>query len=67
LDFKAGEFTVQLALMLKQIEKAWKQGDTKAFVAVMDRLVGKPKQETTNYHEFDTSQRRGLRWGDEEE
>jgi len=49
LDFTDKEYTLDIAMTLKQIEKALDDGDTKAFNAAMDRLLGKPNQtvETT--------------------
>ena len=46
LDLVDEEYTLEVAMTLKQIEIALDGGDTKAFIAAMDRLVGKPKQET---------------------
>ena len=45
LDLSDEEFTLEIAMTLKQIERALDEGDTKAFNAAMDRLLGKPKQE----------------------
>lgn len=44
VELDEDEFTLEMVIMLKQIEKAALKGDTKAFVAVMDRLKGKPRQ-----------------------
>lgn len=38
------QITVEIAMTLKQIEKAISEGDTSAYNAAMDRLVGKPTQ-----------------------
>ena len=38
------ELDVETAMHLKQIEKALKDGDTRAYSAVMDRIKGKPLQ-----------------------
>lgn len=44
LDLSDDEFSLEVAMTLKQIEKAIDAGDTQAFNAAMDRLVGKPQQ-----------------------
>jgi hypothetical protein len=44
LDLIDDEFTLEIAMTLKQIEIALDNGDTRAFSAAMDRLVGKPIQ-----------------------
>lgn len=38
------QIDVETAMHLKQMEKALKDGDTKAYNAVMDRIKGKPVQ-----------------------
>lgn len=45
LDFE--QITIQIAMTLRQIEKALAKGDTQAYNAAMDRLVGKAPQHTT--------------------
>lgn len=45
LDLIDSEYTLDVAMTLKQIEKAFDEGDTRAYQAAMDRLLGKPKQE----------------------
>lgn len=40
------EISVETLMHLKQMEKAVKDGDTRAYIAVMDRLKGKPLQQT---------------------
>jgi hypothetical protein len=44
IDLKDSEYTLDIAMTLKQIEKAFDEGDTKAYLAAMDRLLGKPTQ-----------------------
>jgi hypothetical protein len=44
IDLKDSEYTLDIAMTLKQIEKAFEEGDTKAYLAAMDRLLGKPTQ-----------------------
>ena len=44
LDLIDDEFTLEIAMTLKQIEIALDNGDTRAFSAAMDRLIGKPNQ-----------------------
>ena len=44
LDLIDDEFTLEIAMTLKQIEIALDNGDTRAFSAAMDRLIGKPEQ-----------------------
>lgn len=44
------EITVEMMLLFRQAEKAIQKADTHAFVALMDRAHGKPKQDMT--HEF---------------
>ena len=38
------EVTLEVAMSLKQVQKALLRGDTKAYNAVLDRLKGKPAQ-----------------------
>lgn len=45
LGVEIEEVDIELAMHLKQIEKVLKYGDTRAYVAVMNRLHGKPRQE----------------------
>jgi len=45
LGLQVDEIDIELALHLKQIQKALNEGDTKAYNSVMDRLKGRPKQE----------------------
>lgn len=45
LGLEVDEIDIELALHLKQIQKALNEGDTKAYNSVMDRLKGRPKQE----------------------
>lgn len=40
------DLTVEMMLIFRQAEKAIQKADTNAFVAVMDRAHGKPKQES---------------------
>lgn len=44
IDLKDSEYTLDIAMTLKQIEKAFDEADTKAYLAAMDRLLGKPTQ-----------------------
>lgn len=44
LDLITEEYTLEVAMTLKQIELALDDGDTKAFNSAMDRLIGKPTQ-----------------------
>jgi len=44
IDLEDNEFTLDIAMTLKQIEKAFDEGDTRAYQAAMDRLMGKPNQ-----------------------
>lgn len=44
LDLEDDEFTFDIVLTMRQAEKALAKGDTSAYNAVMDRLIGKPKQ-----------------------
>lgn len=44
IDLKDSEYTLDIAMTLKQIEKAFDEGDTKAYLVAMDRLLGKPTQ-----------------------
>jgi len=39
------EMTLEVAMSLKQAEKAIQKGDTSAYNSVMDRLKGRPMQE----------------------
>ena len=45
IDLKDGEYTLDIAMTLRQIEKAFDEGDTRAYQAAMDRLLGKPPQQ----------------------
>ncbi len=45
IDLNDNEFTLDIAMTLKQIEKAFDEGDTRAYQAAMDRLLGKPPQQ----------------------
>lgn len=51
------EYTIEMILTLRQIEKALTKGDTRAYNAAMDRMVGKPiaiiDVEAKVSHEFD--------------
>ena len=42
IDLKDDEYTLDIAMTLKQIEIAIDAGDTRAYTAAMDRLIGKP-------------------------
>ena len=42
IDLENNEYTLQVAMTLTQITKAIDEGDTRAFNAAMDRLLGKP-------------------------
>lgn len=55
LDLSDDEYTLDIAMTLKQIEKAIDDGDTRAYQAAMDRLIGKPDQRTenTNTHKLE--------------
>ena len=44
IDLKDSEYSLDIAMTLKQIEKAFDEGDTKAYIAAMDRLLGKATQ-----------------------
>ena len=44
IDLSDQEYTIEVIMTLKQIEKALEVGDTKAYNAAMDRMQGKPKQ-----------------------
>jgi len=44
LDLLDDEYSLEITMTLRQVEKALKKGDTSAFSAAMDRLRGKPKQ-----------------------
>lgn len=44
LDLTDDEYTLELGMTLKQIERAYDEGDTRAYQAAMDRMLGKPKQ-----------------------
>ena len=44
LDLTDSEYTLDIAMTLKQIEISLDNGDTRAFSAAMDRLIGKPNQ-----------------------
>lgn len=46
LDFGT-EITVEIAMTMRQIDKALSDGDTQAYNAAMDRLVGKATQHIT--------------------
>lgn len=59
LDIEVNKVDIETLMHLKQIEKAVKEGDTKAYNAVMDRLNGKPLQalevkDTTDTKKKDT-------------
>jgi len=45
IDLEDNEFTLDIAMTLKQIEKAFDEGDTRAYQASMDRFLGKPPQQ----------------------
>ena len=45
IDLKDGEYTLDIAMTLRQIENAFDEGDTRAYQAAMDRLLGKPPQQ----------------------
>jgi cell division protein YceG involved in septum cleavage len=45
IDLNDGEYTLDIAMTLRQIEKAFDEGDTRAYQAAMDRLLGKPPQQ----------------------
>lgn len=44
LGVDVDKIDIETAMHLKQMEKAVKQGDTRAYNAVMDRIKGKPTQ-----------------------
>ena len=44
IDLSDKEFTLEVIMTLKQVEKALIDGDTRAYSAAMDRLKGKPEQ-----------------------
>ena len=52
VDLSNEEFTLEVIMTLRQVEKALAKGDTPAYNAAMDRLRGKAKQITENTHEF---------------
>jgi len=58
MDLSDDEFTLEIVMTLRQIEKALKKGDTPAYNAAMDRMVGKPLAsiEVDNTHKFDPDQ-----------
>ena len=45
IDLTDDEMTLEVAMSLKQAEKAIQKGDTSAYNSVMDRLKGRPMQE----------------------
>jgi len=45
IDLTDDEMTLEVAMSLKQAEKAIEKGDTSAYNSVMDRLKGRPMQE----------------------
>lgn len=45
LSLDDSDFTFEVILTLRQAIKAMDKGDTSAYNAVMDRMIGKPKQE----------------------
>lgn len=45
IDLHDSEYTLDISMTLKQIEKAFDDGDTRAYQAAMDRLLGKPPQQ----------------------
>jgi len=45
IDLNDDEMTFEIAMSLKQAEKAIQKGDTSAYNSVMDRLKGRPMQE----------------------
>ncbi len=55
MDLQDDEFTLEVVMTLRQIEKAIKKGDTQAYSAAMDRMKGKPlqKNENENKHSFE--------------
>lgn len=65
IDIPPEDLYLDVVMTMKQVEKAM-NGDTKAYLAVMDRMLGKPVQQTVNTHEFDVSNRKGLGWDQEE-
>ena len=58
IDLEDNEFTLDIAMTLKQIEKAFDEGDTRAYQAAMDRLMGKAPQQITqdNTHKVEPLQ-----------
>ena len=44
VDLSDDEFSVDIVLTLRQIGKALKDGDTRAYSAAMDRMIGRPTQ-----------------------
>ena len=44
IDLTDEEMTLEVAMSLKQAEKAIQKGDTSAYNSVMDRLKGRPQQ-----------------------
>lgn len=48
LDKTSGSFTAAELMHLKQIAKAIKDGDTRAYEAVLDRIDGRPTQTISN-------------------
>lgn len=44
LGIDVDNIDLETAMHLKQMERALKNGDTKAYNAIMDRILGKPKQ-----------------------
>lgn len=53
LGVSIDELDIETAMHLKLIEKVFKDGDTRAYTAIMDRLKGKPLQEVKNKHSLD--------------
>ena len=45
IDLHDSEYTLDISMTLKQIEKAFDEGDTRAYQAAMDRFLGKPPQQ----------------------
>lgn len=45
LGVEIDKIDIEIAMHLKQMEKALKDGDTRAYIAIMDRIKGKPIQD----------------------